>query len=109
MIIKELLLIAESATESNVAMMMDKVDHFAMKTGLKPWHVIVGILCKHYSKFKIFFTNFSFLSVLVCAAVGLFGWCIWRFFRKKRLKDGKKKKDGKAEGVSCDFPILHYN
>ena len=39
-------------------------------------------------------------SVLVCAVIGLCGWCLWRFFKKKRPKDGKKKKDGKTDGVS---------
>ena len=39
-------------------------------------------------------------AVLVCAVIGLCGWCLWRFFKKKRPKDGKKKKDGKTDGVS---------
>ena len=39
-------------------------------------------------------------SVLVCAVIGLCGWGLWRFFKKKRPQDGKKKKDGKTDGVS---------
>merc|ERR1712223_1687224 len=58
----------------------DTVDHIAIKTGLRPVHVIV------------------FIIFLVCAAVGLCGWCLWRFFKKRRPKDAKKKKDGNAPG-----------
>merc|ERR1712061_342369 len=71
-----------TTTESTLEYAKDQVAQVAMKTGLKPWHVVVGII------------------FLVGLAVGLCGWCIWRFFRKTRLKDGsKKKKEGKTEGM----------
>ena len=43
---------------------------------------------------------YPFFPVLVCAVVGLFGWCLWRFFKKRRPKDAKKNKDGTTDGVS---------
>lgn len=56
----------------------------------------------------------SSFAVVVCAVVGLCGWCLWRFFKKKRPKDGKgKKKDGLNEGVSnkittpCDLTLVN--
>lgn len=64
-----LFMITESATESNVEMMMNKVDHFAMKTGLKPWHVIVGVLCKYLTTMleqAFFITFFLGSSCLRC-------------------------------------------
>merc|ERR1739838_131916 len=39
-----------------------------------------------------------FVIFLVCAVVGLFGWCLWRFFKKRRPKDAKKNKDGTNDG-----------
>jgi len=65
----------------------DKIDgeisHVAMKTGLERWHVIVTLVA------------------LVWALIGLCVWCVWRFFKKKRPKDGKKKnKEGKVEGAA---------
>ena len=47
-------------------------------------------------------------SVLVCAVIGLCGWCLWRFFKKKRPKDGKKKKDGKTDGVSKKKKEIYF-
>merc|ERR1711983_686609 len=74
----------ESSTQSNFKTMKENMDetvaHVAMKTGLKRWHVVMAII------------------LLVCAVIGLCGWCLWRFFKKKRPKDGKKKKDGKTDG-----------
>lgn len=74
----------ESSTQSNFETMKENMDetvaHVAMKTGLKRWHVVMAII------------------LLVCAVIGLCGWCLWRFFKKKRPKDGKKKKDGKTDG-----------
>ncbi|CAB4062839.1 SYT1 [Lepeophtheirus salmonis] len=64
----------------------DKVIELANSTGLKQWHVIVII-------------SVVTLSLLLC-----FGWCIWRFFKKKRPRD-KKKKDGKLEGDDEDYLV----
>merc|ERR1711953_1586028 len=74
----------ESSTQSNFETMKENMDetvaHVAMKTGLKRWHVVMAII------------------LLVCAVIGLCGWCLWRFFKKKRPKDGKKKKMAKQMG-----------
>merc|ERR1719412_1318588 len=51
----------------------EKVKQVAIKTGVKPWHVVAAII------------------FLICLVLGLCGWCTWRFLRKKRIKDGKKK------------------
>ena len=51
--------------------------------------------------------KFCFFLVLVCAVVGLCGWCLWRFFKKRRPKDAKKKKDGKTDGVSFLYFMIH--
>jgi len=66
--------------------MDEEIDNMAMKAGLKRWHVIVAI------------------AILVLVVVGVCGWCVWRFFKKKRPKD-KKKKEGKVEGDDEDFLI----
>eukprot|EP00096_Caligus_rogercresseyi_P012996 TRINITY_DN566_c0_g1_i1.p1 TRINITY_DN566_c0_g1~~TRINITY_DN566_c0_g1_i1.p1 ORF type:complete len:441 (+),score=133.63 TRINITY_DN566_c0_g1_i1:231-1553(+) len=64
----------------------DKVKELASQTGLKQWHVIVAL-------------SVIALSLLLCC-----GWCVWRFFKKKRPKD-KRKKDGKLEGDDEDFLV----
>ena len=36
------------------------------------------------------------IAVIILVVLGLIGWCIWRFFKKKRPKgkeDGKTKED----------------
>jgi len=75
---------SEATTQSSIEKAKedfdDTVNHIAIKTGLKPVHVIV------------------FVIFLVCAVVGLFGWCLWRFFKKRRPKDAKKNKDGTNDG-----------
>ena len=46
----------------------------------------------------------ALFSALVLALVGLCVWCVWRFFKKKRPKDTKKKnKEGKVEGVIVEY------
>merc|ERR1712083_540435 len=49
------------------------------RTGLKRWQVIFGIL------------------VFVCLTIAFCVWCVWRFFKKRRPKDKKKEKGGKAQ------------
>jgi len=70
----------------------DEIQHIAMKTGLKTWHVIAALVA------------------LVLALVGLCVWFVWRFFKKKRPKDTKKKnKEGKVEGGDEDEDFLVEN
>lgn len=77
--------VMEASTQSNFEIVKenfdDTVGNIATKAGVKRWHVIVAVI------------------FLVCVVVGLCGWCLWRFFTKKRPKDAKKKKDGKSEGA----------
>merc|ERR1712062_782819 len=49
------------------------------RTGLKRWQVIFGIL------------------VFVCLTIAFCVWCVYRFFKKRRPKDKKKEKGGKAQ------------
>ena len=44
----------------------EKIKQVAIKTGVKPWHVVAAII------------------FLICLVLGLCGWCTWRFLRKKR-------------------------
>ena len=57
------------------------VDTIAEKTHMKPWMVL------------------SIIGVIILVIIGLIGWCIWRFFKKKRPKGaeaGDKQDDENA-------------
>lgn len=57
---------------------MNQVDKVADATHMEPWMILVIV------------------AVIVLVVLGLVGWCIWRFFKKKRPKgkeDGKGKED----------------
>ena len=49
--------------------------------------------------FKVHNKRAFLFTVLGALVLGCCGWCIWRFFKKRRNKDGKKKK---TESVSFD-------
>jgi len=56
----------------------EEIDFVAEKTHMKPWMIL------------------AILGVIVVVILGLIGWCIFRFFKKKRPKgaeDGKDKQD----------------
>jgi len=57
----------------------DTVRVVANKTGLKPWQVVFAVI------------------VLVAFLIGFIVWCFYRFFKKRRPKDKKKEKGGKAQ------------
>jgi hypothetical protein len=59
---------------------------------------------------KLYLNDIHFtFSVLVCAVVVLCGWCIARFFRKRRPKEKKKNKDEKVFSIQKRFNYLTFN
>jgi len=56
----------------------------ADKTHMKPWMVLVIV------------------AVIVLVVLGLIGWCIWRFFKKKRPKGAEKDKAEDDENALVD-------
>jgi len=57
------------------------IDLAASKTGMKPWMVL------------------AIVTVVGVAILGLLGWCIWRFFRKKRTNKEKVATEQDEEGL----------
>ncbi len=58
---------------------------------------IITFTSWHYFWFWFALTyQIPILIALACAVVGLCGWCVWRFFKKRRPKDKKKAKDEKV-------------
>lgn len=74
-------IIAKVKTEFN-----KDVDFVATKTGLQTWHVLFIV------------------GIIVIAVVGLSGWCVWRFFRKKR-----RGKEEANEQLAADEAALVDN
>jgi len=64
---------AEETMEKTESAVKEKIQYLAVKTGLRKWQIIFAI------------------TVLTGMAIAFVGWCIWRFFKKKRPKDNKKK------------------
>lgn len=73
------------------------VNLVAEKTHMKPWYdrklIFASAFFISISCYRMVLT---IVGVIVVVVLGLIGWCIWRFCKKKRPKgaeDGKDKQD----------------